>query len=75
MSSSAVLAVKPLGFPWETADPFLFCAYHDDAYPRGNGAMGPAVSLAGRDIAQNFLRLVAGSFSDREHRNQKPYAW
>ena len=31
MSTSPVLAVRPLGFPWETADPFLFCAYHDDA--------------------------------------------
>ncbi len=58
MSSSApaVLAVRPLGFPWETADPFLFCAYHDDAYPRGNADMGPAVSLAGRSIGQDFSR-------------------
>lgn len=55
-NASPVLAVKPLGFPWETADPFLFCAYHDDAYPRGNGAMGPAASLAGRDIGQDFSR-------------------
>jgi redox-sensitive bicupin YhaK (pirin superfamily) len=54
--ASPVLAVKPLGFPWVTADPFLFCAYHDDAYPRGNGAMGPAASLAGRDIGQDFSR-------------------
>ena len=56
MSDSPVLQVKPLGFPWETTDPFLFCAYHDDAYPRGNGAMGPAASLAGRDIGQDFSR-------------------
>jgi quercetin 2,3-dioxygenase len=56
MSTSPVLAVKPLGFPWETADPFLFCAYHDDAYPKGNGRMGPAASLAGRDIGQDFSR-------------------
>jgi len=56
MPDSAVLGVRPLGFPWETADPFLFCAYHDDAYPRGNGAMGPATSLAGRDIGQDFSR-------------------
>jgi len=55
-ASSPILAVRPLGFPWETADPFLFCAYHDDAYPRGNGKMGPAVSLAGRDIGQDFSR-------------------
>jgi redox-sensitive bicupin YhaK (pirin superfamily) len=55
-SASPILAVRPLGFPWETADPFLFCAYHDDAYPRGNGSMGPAGSLAGRDIGQDFSR-------------------
>ncbi|MDQ6882320.1 MAG: pirin family protein [Pseudomonadota bacterium] len=55
-TQSAVLKVKPLGFPWETSDPFLFCAYHDDAYPRSNGKMGPARSLAGRDIGQDFSR-------------------
>jgi len=32
--------VKSLGFPWETIDPFLFCVYHDDAYPRGNVHLG-----------------------------------
>ena len=51
-----VLAVKPLGFPWETADPFLFCVYHDDAYPQATPQMGPAASLAGRDIGQDFSR-------------------
>lgn len=55
-ASHAVLQVKPLGFPWETMDPFLFCAYHDDAYPRGNADMGPAASLAGRAIGQDFSR-------------------
>ncbi|MFN3569994.1 MAG: pirin family protein [Polaromonas sp.] len=55
-SSSPVLQVKPLGFPWETMDPFLFCAYHDDAYPQGNAEMGPAASLAGRAIGQDFSR-------------------
>jgi redox-sensitive bicupin YhaK (pirin superfamily) len=54
--TSPILSVQPLGFPWVTADPFLFCAYHDDAYPRGNGKMGPAASLAGRDIGQDFSR-------------------
>ncbi|OYY48782.1 MAG: pirin, partial [Polaromonas sp. 39-63-203] len=37
-------------------DPFLFCAYHDDAYPEGNGQMGPGASLAGRQIGQDFSR-------------------
>jgi len=52
--SSAVLETRPLGFPWETADPFLFCVHHDDAYPAGNEHMGPDASLDGRDIGQDF---------------------
>jgi redox-sensitive bicupin YhaK (pirin superfamily) len=54
MSDDAVLSVKPLGFPWVTADPFLFCVHHDDAYPRGNAQLGPAASLAGRSLGQDF---------------------
>lgn len=50
-----VRLVSPLGFPWETADPFLFCVHHLDAYPRGNQQMGPEGSLAGRDIGQDFV--------------------
>jgi redox-sensitive bicupin YhaK (pirin superfamily) len=56
MPDHPVLQVKPLGFPWATLDPFLFCAYHDDAYPPANAQMGPAASLAGRDIGQDFSR-------------------
>ena len=51
-----IIQIKPLGFPWETIDPFLFCAYHDDAYPRANAQMGPNAALAGRDIGQDFSR-------------------
>jgi redox-sensitive bicupin YhaK (pirin superfamily) len=35
-------------------DPFLFCVHHNDAYPRGNAAMGPDASLAGRNLGQDF---------------------
>jgi len=55
-SANPVLQVRPLGNLWATMDPFLFCAYHDDAYPAGNGHMGPAASLDGRDIGQDFSR-------------------
>ena len=56
-TQSPVLSVKPLGFPWETSDPFLFCAYHDDAYPASNGQLGvPLKSLVGREIGQDFSR-------------------
>jgi len=46
--------IKPLGFMWETRDPFLFCVHHKDAFPRGDGKMGPAASLAGRHMGQDF---------------------
>lgn len=54
MADHPVQAVVPLGFPWQTVDPFLFCVFHQDAYPRGNDRMGPAASLAGRDIGRDF---------------------
>jgi len=49
-----VRSVGPLGFPWHTPDPFLFCVYHQDGYPSGNEQMGPNGSLEGRDIGQDF---------------------
>ncbi|MBW1295890.1 pirin family protein [Aquimarina litoralis] len=51
---SAIINVIPLGFTWETQDPFLFCAYHEDLYPKGNSKLGPDASLAGRNIGQDF---------------------
>ncbi len=51
---NAIKATKPLGFPWETQDPFLFCVHHEDFYPEGNDVMGPNASLAGRQIGQDF---------------------
>jgi redox-sensitive bicupin YhaK (pirin superfamily) len=52
--SDPVLQVVPLGAQWPTIDPFLFCAHHDDAYPAGNDQLGPAASLAGRPLGQDF---------------------
>ena len=55
-ASSPVLQTQPLGPLWPTMDPFLFCAHHDDAYPAGDGAFAPAVSLEGRQIGSDFSR-------------------
>ncbi len=54
MLNDIVLETAPLGFQWPTLDPFLFAVHHDDAYPAGNEQLGPAASLAGRDIGQDF---------------------
>nr|WP_290936872.1 pirin family protein [Haliscomenobacter sp.] len=51
---SNILRIRPLGFPWETRDPFIFCVYHEDFYPLGNAQMGPAASLSGRNLGQDF---------------------
>ncbi len=50
----SVLETVPLGMPWTTADPFLFCVYHNDKYPRGNPQLGPVSSLAGRKLGMDF---------------------
>lgn len=51
-----IISIQPLGFPWETQDPFLFCAYHRDEYPSGNSKMGfDAAQLQGRNIGQDFM--------------------
>ena len=54
MDRDIVMDLHPLGFQWPTIDPFLFCVHHDDAYPAGNDAMGPAASLAGRQLGSDF---------------------
>ena len=54
MPSSPIIRIQALGMPWATVDPFLFCVYHDDAYPKGNAQMGPDAPLAGRQIGQDF---------------------
>jgi hypothetical protein len=74
----AVKSVVPLGAPpWPTPDPFLFLVHHDDAYPAGNAALGPAIPLAGRNLGSDFAgkdgwRMYHGSvvpgFPQHPHR-------
>lgn len=55
--SSAILKRITLEIFWPAFDPFLFCVFHNDKYPRANSNMGPAASLAGRSIGQDFARI------------------
>lgn len=51
----AIKKIRPLGFQWETNDPFLFCVHHEDNFPKGNEHMGPDSSLlVGRQIGSDF---------------------
>lgn len=77
MSHSSIIRIKAMSFPWETSDPFLFCAHHADAYPKGNDALGPDAPLTGRNIGQDFVikdgwRMYHGSkvpgFPSHPHR-------
>ncbi len=52
--TDVIVSARPLGFPWATRDPFLFCVHHLDHYPEGNDQLGPAASLAGRRIGMDF---------------------
>lgn len=55
MNKAVIKNIKPLGFPWETQDPFLFCAYHRDEYPEGNTNMGiDFEQLKGRNVGNDF---------------------
>jgi quercetin 2,3-dioxygenase len=51
-----IKSINPLGFQWETQDPFLFCVHHEDDFPKGNEQMGPDKSyLSGRHMGDDFI--------------------
>jgi redox-sensitive bicupin YhaK (pirin superfamily) len=54
MYNKSIINIRPLGFVWETNDPFLLCVHHLDDYPPGNENLGPAASLEGRILGQDF---------------------
>lgn len=54
MKNDSIISMQSLGFLYPVGDPFLFCAHHLDNYPEGNEEMGPAVSLSGRNLGQDF---------------------
>lgn len=54
MPQDLIIDEQALAFPWPCVDPFLFCAYHKDAYPKGNADMGPAADISRRDLGQDF---------------------
>jgi len=49
-----IIKIDPLGYPWETIDPFLVCAHHIDDYPRGNADLGPNASMSGHALGRDM---------------------
>lgn len=56
MKPNPVNCVYQLGMPWVTQNPFLFCVYHQDNYPKGNAEMGPVTPLDGRNLGNDFVK-------------------
>ncbi len=54
MYNKVIQNIRPLEFMWPVLNPFIFCVHHLDDYPVGNDEMGPAASLAGRYLGQDF---------------------
>jgi hypothetical protein len=55
MRNDVLLSKRPLGFYWETIDPFIFCVHHNDFFPKGDAEMAPDPSLLrGRNIGSDF---------------------
>lgn len=54
MKDNALSNIRPLGFNWDTANPFIFCVHHHDFYPKANEDMTPAASLEGRKLGMDF---------------------
>lgn len=52
--SSPILQRLSLQMFWPTFDPFLFCAFHNDVYPKANPDMTPNASFDGRALGQDF---------------------
>ncbi|MFW5773809.1 MAG: hypothetical protein ACOCWD_03925 [Tangfeifania sp.] len=51
----SIQAIQPSGVPWTTMDLFIFCVYHHDHYPKANKELGPAASLEGRNLGNDFF--------------------
>ncbi|HAS74724.1 MAG TPA: pirin [Clostridiales bacterium UBA8960] len=52
--SHRILRLQKIDFHWEMENPFIFCAHHKDAYPKGDENQEPTVSLTGRQLGEDF---------------------
>lgn len=52
--SKKIKTIEKIGFQWGMDSPFLACMHHQDQFPAGNEVQGPAVSLEGRRMGNDF---------------------
>lgn len=53
LAKGIVSCIEPLSMPFKTLDPFLFCVYHKDYYPAGDGKMQAPRRGNGADFDPN----------------------
>jgi len=51
---SQIMKIQPIDFQWQMEDPFIFCAHHNDDYPKGNADQAITVPLRGRNVGSDF---------------------
>ena len=56
MENAIVKQIKPLGFQWETSDPFIFCVHHEDFFK------GDTLEVAKQVVSFDHLEDYALSF-------------
>lgn len=53
--NNKIKKIQKIGFQWPMENPFIFCAHHKDAYPKGNEVQGiDSELLIGREIGNDF---------------------
>jgi len=53
-ASHPIVKIYPIDFQWPVKGPYIFCVHHLDMYPAGDGSCGPAESLEGRSLGNDF---------------------
>lgn len=65
--SSAVIRTSTPGLPWRSVGPFYLASHHLEAYPRGNGRLGPERPPTGDDQWQMYYGVDVPGFPAHPH--------
>lgn len=61
MNTSSIIKVEPLSTPWKAENPFIFCAYHRNKYPKVNANLGLNPNQIKGHGTKNEFKMYHGS--------------